>query len=69
MELPMPPFSYTSLKIIHDQKLHEALAQQRLYAEQETHKHTLLQTLNKFLARFHYQSTRKQETPIPDCAY
>ncbi len=28
----MQPFSYTSLKIIHDQKIQEALEQQRLYA-------------------------------------
>jgi hypothetical protein len=29
----MHPFSYTSLKIIHDQKIQEALEQQRLYRD------------------------------------
>ena len=64
----MHPFSYTGLKIIHDQKIQEALEQQRLYAGQETQRQGLLQTFGKFLARFNKQSGRKQEEPFPGCA-
>jgi hypothetical protein len=64
----MYPFSYTGLKIIHDQKIQEALEQQRLYAGQETQRQGLLQTIGKFLARFNKQSDRKQVEPLCDCA-
>ncbi|MDQ2717272.1 MAG: hypothetical protein M3Z08_20420 [Chloroflexota bacterium] len=48
----MYPFSYTGLKIVHDQKAQEALGQQCLDAEQATQKQGLLQTLKMFLAHF-----------------
>ena len=60
----MHPFSYTGLKIIHDQKIQEALEQQRLNTGQETHSQGLLQTFGKFLARFTNHSGRKQEGPF-----
>jgi hypothetical protein len=57
----MYPFSYTSLKIIHDQKIEEALEHQRFYTGQETQRQRLLQTFGTFLARFATQSGRKKE--------
>ena len=65
----MYPFSYTGLKMIHDQKIQEALERQRLYAEQETQRPGLLQTFGKFLARFTNRSGQKQEGPCPGCAW
>jgi len=44
----MQPFSYTGLKIIHDQNIQEALEQHRLYAGQQTHRPGLLQMFGKF---------------------
>ena len=44
--------SYTSMKIIHDQKIQEALEQQRLYAEQNMRRPGLLQAFGKLLAHF-----------------
>ena len=57
----MYPFSYTGLKIIHGQKIREALEHQRFYAGQEAQRQRLEQTFGKFLARFTNQSSRKQE--------
>ncbi len=65
----MHPFSYTGLKIIHDQKIQEALEQHRLYAGQETQRQGWLQTFEKFLARFTNHSGRKQEGPLPCCTW
>jgi hypothetical protein len=65
----MHPFSYTGLKIIHDQKIQEALEQQRLEAGQEVQRQGLLQTFGKFLARFNDQPDRKQEESLPGCAW
>jgi hypothetical protein len=65
----MYPFSYTSMKIVHDQKIQEALERQRLYAGQATQRPGLLQTLGKFLARFTNRSGRKQEGPLPGCTW
>jgi hypothetical protein len=61
--------SYTSMKIVHDQKIQEALERQRLYAGQATQRPGLLQTLGKFLARFTNRSGRKQEGPLPGCTW
>jgi len=52
----MYPFSYTSLKIIHDQKIQEALEQQRLHAGLETRRQGLVQAFGTFLAHFNNQS-------------
>ncbi len=65
----MYPFSYTGLKIIHDEKIQEALERQRLYAGQEKQRPGPLQTLGKFLARFTNRSGRKQEGPLPGCTW
>ena len=48
----MHPFSYTGIKIIHDERIREALENHRLYAGQETRKHGLIQAFGKLLARF-----------------
>jgi hypothetical protein len=64
----MHPFSYTSLKIVHDEKIQEALERQRFEAGQGTPRRGLLQTFGKFLARFSNQSGHKQERPLPGCA-
>ncbi len=65
----MHPFSYTSLKIIHGQKIQEALEQQRHYAGQEAQTQGLPQAFGKFLARFTNRSGRKQEGPLPGCTW
>ncbi len=65
----MPYVSYTSMKIVHDQKIQEALERQRLYAGQATQRPDLLQTFGKFLARFTNRSGRKQEGPLPGCTW
>ena len=54
----MHPFSYTGIKIIHDQKIQEALERQRLYAGQETQRQRLFRAFGKFLARFNNRPTR-----------
>ncbi len=63
----MQPFSYSGLKIIHDQKIQEALEQQRHYAGQEMRRQGLLQAFGKLFARFNNQSGRKQEESLPGC--
>ncbi len=65
----MNPFSYTSLKIIHDQKIQEALERQRFDAGQDTPGQSLRQAWRAFLARFSRQADRKQADPLPGCAY
>jgi hypothetical protein len=55
----MPPFSYIGLRIIHEQKIQEALEQQRQYIGQETPEQSLLHLFQKivqFLGRFNHQS-------------
>jgi hypothetical protein len=47
----MQPFSYTSLKVIHDQKIREALEHQRLYAKPKMQKQSRLQIFGTFFAR------------------
>ena len=53
--------SYTSMKMIQDQKIEEALEHQRLYTGQETRKRGLFQTFGLFLARFTHFSVRKPQ--------
>ena len=57
----MYPFSYTGLKLIHDQKVREALERERLYAEQKTQRRDLRQAFSEFLAGFNHRSTRNEE--------
>jgi hypothetical protein len=54
----MHPFSYTSIKIIHDEKIREALEHHRLCAGQETRKHGLFQAFGKLLARLNNPPAR-----------
>ena len=63
----MGPFSYTGLKIIHDQKIEEALEHHRFFVGQETQKRGLPQTFGTFLARFINFSAQKPNTTSPLC--
>jgi hypothetical protein len=65
----MYPFSYTGLKIVHDEKIQEALERQCLDAKQETQGQGLLRALGKLLTRFNNQAGRKQEESLPGCAW
>jgi hypothetical protein len=60
----MYPYSYTSLKIIHDQEIREALERKYSGAEQKTQRQGLSQMFGAFLARFNNQQNRKQEKPL-----
>lgn len=62
----MYPFSYTGLKIIHDQKIQEALEHQQLDAEQKTQRRVLHQMFISLLVRSNRRAAQKQEEPIPD---
>lgn len=48
----MVPFSYTSMKLIHDEEIREALERYRLSTQPKRHRQGLLQALRKALARF-----------------
>jgi hypothetical protein len=63
----MTPFSYTSLKIVHDQMIEEALERYRPAEEQKTQKRDLRQMTGAFLARFTNISARKAKETIPSC--
>jgi hypothetical protein len=63
----MYPFSYTGLKIIHDQEIQEALERKYPGVEQETQGQGLFQTFGAFLARFSHQHDQKQEKPLSSC--
>jgi len=65
----MPYVSYTSMKMIQDQKIEEALEHQRLYTGQETQKRGLLQTFGAFLARFTNFSAREPKATYPGLIY
>jgi hypothetical protein len=58
----MHPVSYTGLKILHDQKIEEALEQQRLSTEQETQGKSLFQAFGSLLAHFISQPDPKEES-------
>ena len=51
--------SYTSVKIVHDQKIQEALEQQHLYAAQKMQKPDRRQWFDKFLAHFSKPAARR----------
>ena len=65
----MYPFSYTGLKLVHDQQVQESLVRYRLGAGRATSRQGLFQAFEKFLARFTNQPGRKQESPRPGCAW
>jgi hypothetical protein len=57
----MYPFSsYTSVKIVHEQQVQEALERNRIHAEQAAHAQGLFQAIGQFIARFTNQPDRKQ---------
>lgn len=66
-ELHMYPFSYTSIKVIHDQKVREALEQQHFSKEQKAQGQDLLQAFKKLFVRSDGQSAREQSKLLPDC--
>lgn len=57
----MQPFSYSGVKIIHDQQIEDALERQRLHAGQESHRYGPLQALGKFFARFADQPEQEKQ--------
>ena len=59
-----PP--YSGMKIIHDQQIQDALEHHHHYAGQETHRHGLLRTFGKALARFSTQ-LRSETRTAPPC--
>jgi hypothetical protein len=61
----MYPFSYTGLKIIHDQKVQQALEQHHHYAGQKTHRQNPLRAFGMLFVRFNKRSARKQEASFP----
>ncbi len=63
--------SYTGIKIIHDQKIAEALEYSCTFtAEQKTQKHSLLHIVGTLLARQSTSSIRKSEiAPSSDCEW
>lgn len=63
----MHPFSYSGLKIIHDEKVQEALEQQRPYIGQEMQRQGLLQTLATFFARFNKYLVGNKKGSLPGC--
>lgn len=65
----MYSFSYTGLKMVHDQQVQESLERYRLDAERATSRQGLFQAFEKFLARFTNQPGRKQESPRPGCVW
>jgi hypothetical protein len=65
----MYPFSYTSLKMVHNQQVQEALERYRLNAERTTSRRGLFQAFEQVLARFTNQPGREQEGPRAGCAW
>ncbi len=63
----MWPYSYTSLKIVHDQNIEEALERNRVAEAQRTQKRDLLQSAAALLARFTNSSAQKTKATIPSC--
>jgi hypothetical protein len=61
-----PP--YTSLKVVHDQIIQEALERQRSDDGQTTHRQGLRQAFGKALTRFTTRAAWKQECPVPGSA-
>jgi hypothetical protein len=62
----MPPVSYNSLKIVHEQMIQEALERRRFPAGPEKPQHRLLQTFGTFLARLTNRSAQKPPATFPD---
>ncbi len=56
----MHPFSYTGLKMVHDQQVQEALERHRFDIEQARYRHTLFQTFGKWIVRFTNRPGQKQ---------
>lgn len=67
-EEPMYPFSYTGLKIIHDQEIQEALAHHCLDTGQATQRQGLIQMFKTLLARFNNHLAGNKQELLPDCA-
>lgn len=60
----MPPVSYTSLKIVHEQIIQEALERRRFPAGREKSQHRLHQTFGTVLARL---TKRPAQRPPVTC--
>lgn len=64
----MYPFSYTGVKIIHDQKLREAQEQRRRDAGQKTKRQRILRAFRVFLTSLHISFVQRPEESFPECA-
>lgn len=63
----MYPFSYTSVKVIHEQKVQEALEDRRFYTERKARRRGLFQMLRRFPTLFGSRSPQKQSDSLPAC--
>jgi hypothetical protein len=59
--------SYASVKIVHDQKIEEALEHSRFFTESRKQKHTLIQVVGTLLARLGTFSAQKPKATSPCC--
>jgi len=66
----MNPFSYTSIKVIHDQKVQEALERHSIDPGHTTPRQGVgvRQILKKFLARFNSHPAENRQECLPECA-
>jgi hypothetical protein len=62
----MPPVSYTSVKIVHEQMIQEALERRRFFAGPAKPQRRLLQTFGTFLARLMNHPAQKLSATFPD---
>lgn len=62
----MPPVSYTSVKIVHEQIVQEALERRRFLAGSEKPQRRLLQTFGTFLARLMNRPAQKLSATLLD---
>ena len=63
----MLPYSYTSLKVVHDQQIAEALERYRFAGARRMQKRSLLQGVGELLVRFTNSSARKTKVTLPGC--
>jgi hypothetical protein len=59
--------SYTSQKIVHDQKIEEALEHSRLFTVSRTQKRTMVQVVGPLLTRLVTFSAHKPKATSPCC--
>lgn len=60
----MSPYSYTGVKIIHEQRIQEALERRRFAEERKARQHTLKHIVGVVLARFTSSSAHKPQATV-----